>query len=112
MHLRDAYYNAWNVFEALEDFYFAKKEEAQQKISIRQSTAKELTPLRQTAKRLIATGIANIYPDTGSTFTRSSVLSISMSFFLSRYRKLFLILMRLKVSICLKKTNLLLVEHS
>lgn len=55
--------NAWDVFEALEDFYFAKKEDAQQKISIRQSTAKELTPLRQTADRLIATGVANIYPD-------------------------------------------------
>ncbi len=55
--------NAWDVFEALEDFYFAKKEDAQQKISLRQSTAKELTPLRQTAERLIATGVANIYPD-------------------------------------------------
>lgn len=55
--------NAWDVFEALEDFYFAKKEDTQQKISIRQSTAKELTPLRQTAERLIATGVANIYPD-------------------------------------------------
>ncbi|MDL9985518.1 hypothetical protein QS817_20565, partial [Providencia rettgeri] len=55
--------NAWDVFEALEDFYFAKKEDAQQKISIRQSTAKELTPLRQTAERLIATGVGNIYPD-------------------------------------------------
>ncbi len=55
--------NAWDVFEALEDFYFAKKEDAQQKINLRQSTAKELTPLRQTAERLIATGVANIYPD-------------------------------------------------
>ncbi|EMB0753346.1 ORF6N domain-containing protein [Providencia rettgeri] len=55
--------NAWDVFEALEDFYFAKKEDAQQKISIRQSTARELTPLRQTAERLIATGVGNIYPD-------------------------------------------------
>lgn len=55
--------NAWDVFEALEDFYFAKKEDAQQKICLRQSTAKELTPLRQTAERLIATGVANIYPD-------------------------------------------------
>ncbi|WP_438871554.1 ORF6N domain-containing protein [Providencia hangzhouensis] len=55
--------NAWDVFEALEDFYFAKKEDAQQKISLRQSTAKELTPLRQTAERLIATGVGNIYPD-------------------------------------------------
>lgn len=55
--------NAWDVFEALEDFYFAKKEDARQKISIRQSTAKELTPLRQTAERLIATGVGNIYPD-------------------------------------------------
>ncbi|NIA80882.1 ORF6N domain-containing protein, partial [Providencia rettgeri] len=55
--------NAWDVFEALEDFYFAKKGDAQQKISLRQSTAKELTPLRQTAERLIATGVGNIYPD-------------------------------------------------
>lgn len=55
--------NAWDVFEALEDFYFAKKEGAQQKINLRQSTAKELTPLRQTAERLIATGVGNIYPD-------------------------------------------------
>lgn len=55
--------NAWDVFEALEDFYFAKKEDAQQKINLRQSTAKELTPLRQTAERLIATGVGNIYPD-------------------------------------------------
>ncbi len=54
---------AWDVFEVLEDFYFAKKEDVQQKIGIRQSTAKELTPLRQTAERLIATGVANIYPD-------------------------------------------------
>lgn len=54
---------AWDVFEALEDFYFAKKEDAQQKINFRQSTAKELIPLRQTAERLIAHGVGNIYPD-------------------------------------------------
>lgn len=55
--------NAWDVFEALEDFYFAKKEDAQKKSNFRQSTAKELIPLRQTAERLIATGVGNIYPD-------------------------------------------------
>ena len=33
------------------------------KSALIQSTAKELTPLRQTAERLIATGVANIYPD-------------------------------------------------
>lgn len=54
---------AWDVFEALEDFYFAKKEDAQKKSNFRQSTAKELIPLRQTAERLIATGVGNIYPD-------------------------------------------------
>lgn len=54
---------AWDIFEALEDFYFAKKEDAQQKINFRQSTAKELIPLRQTAERLIAHGVGNIYPD-------------------------------------------------
>lgn len=54
---------AWDVFEALEDFYFAKKEDAQQKINFRQATAKQLTPLRQTAERLIAHGVGNIYPD-------------------------------------------------
>lgn len=37
--------------------------EVKAKTSSRQSTTKELTPLRQTAERLIATGVANIYPD-------------------------------------------------
>lgn len=54
---------AWDVFEALEDFYFCKKEEAEKKQNFRQSTAKELIPLRQTAERLIAHGVGNIYPD-------------------------------------------------
>ncbi|ELZ9636709.1 ORF6N domain-containing protein [Proteus mirabilis] len=54
---------AWDVFEALEDFYFTKKEDAKQKTNFRQSTAKELIPLRQTAERLIAHGVGNIYPD-------------------------------------------------
>ncbi len=54
---------AWDVFEALEDFYFCKKEEAEKKPNFRQSTAKELIPLRQTAERLIAHGVGNIYPD-------------------------------------------------
>lgn len=54
---------AWDVFEALEDFYFTKKEDAKQKANFRQSTAKELIPLRQTAERLIAHGVGNIYPD-------------------------------------------------
>lgn len=54
---------AWDVFEALEDFYFCKKEDAEKKTNFRQSTAKELIPLRQTAERLIAHGVGNIYPD-------------------------------------------------
>ena len=54
---------AWDVFEALEDFYFCKKEDAEKKPNFRQSTAKELIPLRQTAERLIAHGVGNIYPD-------------------------------------------------
>ncbi|MEY0408500.1 phage antirepressor N-terminal domain-containing protein [Providencia rettgeri] len=37
--------------------------EVKAKANNRQSTAKELTPLRQTAERLIATGVGNIYPD-------------------------------------------------
>ncbi|HHR5899782.1 TPA: phage antirepressor N-terminal domain-containing protein [Providencia alcalifaciens] len=37
--------------------------EVKAKANTRQSTAKELTPLRQTAERLIATGVGNIYPD-------------------------------------------------
>lgn len=37
--------------------------EVKAKANARQSTAKELTPLRQTAERLIATGVGNIYPD-------------------------------------------------
>ncbi|MEX9843300.1 KilA-N domain-containing protein [Providencia rettgeri] len=36
---------------------------AKVKATFVQSTAKELTPLRQTAERLIATGVGNIYPD-------------------------------------------------
>ncbi|HDU8431804.1 TPA: ORF6N domain-containing protein [Morganella morganii] len=54
---------AWDYFELLEDFYFCKKEEAEKKPNLRQSTAKELIPLRQTAERLIAHGVGNIYPD-------------------------------------------------
>ncbi|HGY3148197.1 TPA: ORF6N domain-containing protein [Morganella morganii] len=54
---------AWDVFEALEDFYFCKKEDAEKKQNFRQSTAKGLIPLRQTAERLIAHGVGNIYPD-------------------------------------------------
>ncbi|HDW8052601.1 TPA: ORF6N domain-containing protein [Yersinia enterocolitica] len=52
---------AWEVFEKLEDCYFNKVE--QQKTKTRQSTATQLTPLRQTAERLIATGLGKIYPD-------------------------------------------------
>lgn len=54
---------AWEVFEKLEDHYFNKKEEAEPVRKTRQSTAKQLTPLRQTVERLIATGIGQIYPD-------------------------------------------------
>lgn len=37
--------------------------EVKKKPNFRQSTAKELIPLRQTAERLIAHGVGNIYPD-------------------------------------------------
>lgn len=37
--------------------------EVKAKANARQSTAKELIPLRQTAERLIAHGVGNIYPD-------------------------------------------------
>lgn len=37
--------------------------EVKKKINFRQATAKQLTPLRQTAERLIAHGVGNIYPD-------------------------------------------------
>ncbi|MER5101756.1 phage antirepressor N-terminal domain-containing protein [Morganella morganii] len=37
--------------------------EVKKKQNFRQSTAKELIPLRQTAERLIAHGVGNIYPD-------------------------------------------------
>nr|NMN90980.1 ORF6N domain-containing protein [Brenneria salicis ATCC 15712 = DSM 30166]RBP57325.1 ORF6N domain-containing protein [Brenneria salicis ATCC 15712 = DSM 30166] len=56
---------AWEVFEKLEDCYFSQREKAIEEAprKIRQSTAKQLIPLRQTAERLIATGMGNIYPD-------------------------------------------------
>ncbi|KMK17803.1 hypothetical protein ABW09_12215 [Pluralibacter gergoviae] len=54
---------AWEVFEKLEDFYFSQKEKAEQARKTRQCSATQLTPLRQTAERLITTGIGNIYPD-------------------------------------------------
>ena len=54
---------AWEVFEKLEDFYFSQKEKAEQVRKNRQCTATQLTPLRQTAERLITTGLGKIYPD-------------------------------------------------
>ncbi|WP_274725861.1 ORF6N domain-containing protein [Xenorhabdus bovienii] len=54
---------AWNVFEKLEDFYFNQKESVEVKPKTRRSTASQLTPLRQTAERLITTGLGRIYPD-------------------------------------------------
>ncbi|MDE1484305.1 ORF6N domain-containing protein [Xenorhabdus bovienii] len=54
---------AWDVFEALEDFYFNQKEAVEVKPKTRRSTASQLTPLRQTAERLITTGLGRIYPD-------------------------------------------------
>ncbi|CDG96667.1 conserved hypothetical protein [Xenorhabdus bovienii str. puntauvense] len=54
---------AWDVFEALEDFYFNQKEAEEVKPKTRRSTASQLTPLRQTAERLITTGLGRIYPD-------------------------------------------------
>lgn len=54
---------AWEVFEKLEDFYFSQKEKAEQVRKNRQCTATQLIPLRQTAERLITTGLGKIYPD-------------------------------------------------
>lgn len=54
---------AWEVFESLEDFYFSQKEKAEQVRKNRQCTATQLIPLRQTAERLITTGLGKIYPD-------------------------------------------------
>ncbi|WP_411554893.1 ORF6N domain-containing protein [Pectobacterium brasiliense] len=54
---------AWDVFEKLEDFYFSQRGEVEPVRKVRQSTATQLIPLRQTAERLITTGIGKIYPD-------------------------------------------------
>lgn len=56
---------AWDVYEALEDCYFNQKEKAAEaaKSKSRHSTATQLTPLRQTAERLITTGLGRLYPD-------------------------------------------------
>lgn len=54
---------AWEVFEKLEDFYFSQKEKTEQVRKSRQCTATQLIPLRQTAERLITTGLGKIYPD-------------------------------------------------
>lgn len=54
---------AWEVFEKLEDFYFSQKEKTEQARKSRQCTATQLIPLRQTAERLITTGLGKIYPD-------------------------------------------------
>ncbi|WP_338046875.1 P22AR C-terminal domain-containing protein [Photorhabdus namnaonensis] len=47
----------------MEDFYFSQKGAAEVKKKTRRSTASQLIPLRQTAERLITTGIGKIYPD-------------------------------------------------
>ncbi|WP_433918254.1 ORF6N domain-containing protein [Pectobacterium odoriferum] len=56
---------AWDVFEKLEDFYFSQREKRAEEAvrKTKQSTAKQLTPLRQTVERLITSGVGNIYPD-------------------------------------------------
>ncbi|PWC10653.1 hypothetical protein B4923_16155 [Brenneria roseae subsp. americana] len=56
---------AWDVFEKLEDCYFSQREKrAEEPVrKTKQSTAKQLTPLRQTVERLITSGVGNIYPD-------------------------------------------------
>lgn len=48
-------------FTVLHDYWTKGNAENQRKTQ--QSTAKQLTPLRQTAERLIATGMGRIYPD-------------------------------------------------
>lgn len=54
---------AWEVFERLEDQYFSQKEKTEQVRKNRRCSAAQLTPLRQTAERLITTGLGKIYPD-------------------------------------------------
>ncbi|WP_338805131.1 ORF6N domain-containing protein [Xenorhabdus griffiniae] len=54
---------AWDVFERLEDYYFNQKSATEVKTKPRLPTATQLTPLRQTAERLITTGLGKIYPD-------------------------------------------------
>ncbi|KFC09015.1 putative phage protein [Trabulsiella guamensis ATCC 49490] len=54
---------AWEVFEKLEDCYFSQKETAEQIRKVRQCTARQLIPLRQTVERLITIGVGQIYPD-------------------------------------------------
>jgi len=54
---------AWEVFERLEDLYFSQMEKTEQVRKSRRCTATQLTPLRQTAERLITTGLGKIYPD-------------------------------------------------
>ncbi|WP_410316248.1 phage antirepressor N-terminal domain-containing protein [Klebsiella pneumoniae] len=48
-------------FTVLHDYWTKGKAESPRKTQ--QSTARQLTPLRQTAERLIATGMGRIYPD-------------------------------------------------
>ncbi|MDN0103057.1 phage antirepressor N-terminal domain-containing protein [Yersinia bercovieri] len=48
-------------FTVLHEYW--TKGEVSKKTKTRQSTATQLTPLRQTAERLIATGLGKIYPD-------------------------------------------------
>ncbi|EOI7482180.1 phage antirepressor N-terminal domain-containing protein [Yersinia enterocolitica] len=48
-------------FAVLHEYW--TKGEVSKKTKTRQSTATQLTPLRQTAERLIATGLGKIYPD-------------------------------------------------
>ncbi|HEN3478657.1 TPA: ORF6N domain-containing protein [Yersinia enterocolitica] len=53
---------AWDVFEKLEDCYFNRIEQPPNGTPY-QSTPAQLTPLHQTAKRLITTGLGKIYSD-------------------------------------------------
>ena len=54
--------------------------EVKKKTNFRQSTAKELIPLRQTAERLIAHGLVIFTLIFGNIFTKSSALSTSTNY--------------------------------
>lgn len=49
---------AWDIFEKLEDYYFSRRTKLDVNVQTRQCTAEQLTPLCQSAERLITIGVA------------------------------------------------------